>query len=227
MAITSLLLTLALQNSITPAERLNQSWWKERHEKAVEVTKKGGFRVAFVGDSITQGWESNGKAAWDATFAPLGAANFGFSGDQTQHVLWRLQNGELIGAKPEVVVIMIGTNNIGNGSGDPAATAEGVKAIVGLLRSKLPETRILLLGIFPRSRKADEGPRLKVAEATRLFAPIADGKHVVFSDIGRYFIRENGDLRDTLMPDLLHLSPGGYEIWAKAIASDVKRLLSK
>src|SRR5688500_9435865 len=102
-----------LQHSaITPTPR-TEPWWQSRHRNCVELTRAAAFDVAFVGDSITQGWEGAGKAAWDEHFAPLRSANFGFSGDRTEHVLWRLASGEIVGAKPKVVVVMIGTNNLG------------------------------------------------------------------------------------------------------------------
>lgn len=181
--------------------------------------------VAFLGDSITQGWESTGRATWDKVFAPMNSANYGFSGDRTENVLWRLGHGELIPAKPKVVVIMIGTNNIGHGSSNAAQTSDGVKLIVSTLRKSLPKTKILLLGIFPRGRTADDGMRKAVAEATEGFKSVADGEMVHFLDIGRTFIRADGTLRDTLMPDLLHLNPDGYVLWAQAIEPTLKKLL--
>lgn len=209
--------------STKPVDRLGEPWWKARHEACLKIKS---CRVAFLGDSITQGWEGAGKAAWDRDFAPLGAANFGFSGDRTEHVLWRFDQGELLPLKPELVVIMIGTNNIGHGSSNAAQTAEGVRTIVGRIRSASPNSKILLLGIFPRGRTAADPMRVRVADATAQFKSLADGKRVWFKDIGFAFTYRNGDLKTTIMPDLLHLSEGGYELWAKAILPDVKRLLA-
>lgn len=208
-----------------PVHRLDEPWWRERHEKCVAQTRAADFDVAFLGDSITQGWESVGKATWDRLFAPLRAANFGFSGDRTEHVLWRLDNGELAGARPKVVVIMIGTNNVGHGSSNAAQTADGVRAIVGVLRDRLPAAKILLLGVFPRGAEAQDPLRIAVGQATDSFAALHDGKHVFFSNVGRHFVRQDGSLRSTLMPDLLHLNPDGYAVWGKAIEADVKKLL--
>lgn len=208
--------------STTPANRLNEGWWKDRHEACMKIES---CNVAFLGDSITQGWEGEGRIHWDRTFAPLGAANFGFSGDRTEHVLWRLANGELIKAKPKLVVIMIGTNNLGHGSSNPAQTSLGVREIVKVLRRDLPKTKVLLLAIFPRGRTAEDGMRRGVADATAGFQSVADGKWVHFLDIGKTYIRADGTLRDTLMPDLLHLNRDGYGLWAKAIEPKVKELL--
>jgi beta-glucosidase len=209
----------------TPAHRLSEDWWKQRHEACVATTKRGSVDLVFLGDSITQGWESTGKPTWDEKFAPLRAANFGFSGDRTEHVLWRLENGEILGLSPKLVVIMIGTNNFGHGSSNAGQTADGVRAIVAKLLGGLPGAKILLLGIFPRGAKSEDPMRVAAREASAQFMSLADGKRVFFQDVGRHFVRENGDLRATLMPDLLHLNPSAYAIWGKAIEPEVHRLM--
>jgi lysophospholipase L1-like esterase len=210
-----------------PAHRLNEEWWKTRHEQRVALTAKGGIDVAFIGDSITHSWENGGKAVWAKNFAPLKSGNYGFSGDRTEHVLWRLQNGEVIGAQPKVVVIMIGTNNIGHGSSTPAQTADGVEAIVGKLLGEIPGTQILLLGVFPRGLTANDDMRKKAAASTAGFEHLGSHDQVTFLDIGKFFIRPSGTLKVTMMPDRLHLSGGGYEIWAKAILPTVTELLNQ
>lgn len=211
----------------TPVDRMGEQWWKERHERCVAMTQKGGIDVVFLGDSITQGWEGAGKAAWDEHFAPMNAGNFGFSGDRTEHVLWRLEHGEILGLDPKLIVIMIGTNNIGHGSSNPQQTADGVTAIVDRLRRDLPKAEILLLGIFPRGEQPTDVMRTRVAEATRLFAPLGDRQGVHFLDIGYAFVRPSGTLRMTLMPDQLHLNEAGYGIWADAIVPEMKRILKQ
>jgi len=216
---------IPLHVATRPDHRLGEDWWKQRHERCVAQTKSGGFDIAFLGDSITQGWEDGGRTTWNQHFAALKSANFGFSGDRTEHVLWRLDNGEIVGANPKVIVIMIGTNNVGHGSSNAAQTSDGVRAIVGKLREKLPTAKILLLGVFPRGAAPDDRLRLAVNQATAGFASLHDGKHVFFSDIGKAFVRIDGSLRSTLMPDLLHLNPDGYAVWGKAIVEDIKRLL--
>lgn len=215
------------QVSVTPADRLGEQWWKARHEAAVEATKKGGYDLMFIGDSITQGWEGQGKPVWDKYYANRKAVNFGFSGDRTEHVLWRMEHGEIMGLKPKVTVIMIGTNNIGHGSSNAADTATGVKRIVQKLRENMPETKILLLGIFPRGADSQDRMRVAVGQATDGFKTIADDKSVFFMDLGRYFMARNGDLWKSMMPDLLHPNTSGYEIWAKAMEPTLKNLLGE
>ena len=208
----------------TPVPRDGEPWWVKRHAEKVEVTKKGGVDLAFLGDSITQGWEGQ-PPVWEKYFASLKAANFGFSGDRTEHVLWRLANGELVGLSPKLIVIMIGTNNLGHNSSNPRQTADGVKAIVSTLREKVPGAKILLLGIFPRDEKPDGAKRKEVAEATALFKDAADGKEVHFLDIGSTFLGADGVASKEVMPDFLHLSTKGYELWAETIAPKVKELM--
>ncbi|MEQ1822751.1 MAG: GDSL-type esterase/lipase family protein [Fimbriimonadaceae bacterium] len=225
MIAISIALAMSQNVATTPAHRLGEEWWKQRHEHCVEVTKKGGVDVAFLGDSITQGWEGEGKAMWDQHLAPLKSANFGFSGDRTEHVLWRLDNGELLGLKPKLIVIMIGTNNIGHGSSNASATSEGVKAIVGKLRKNIPAAKILLLGIFPRGADLNDPGRRACAEATKGFQALHDGKSVFCEDVGHHFLNRDGTMRQRLMPDLLHPNRSGYEIWTKAMMPIVSNLL--
>src|ERR1043165_2202337 len=95
----------------------------KRHEQFLAVAKKGDIDLLFLGDSITDGWRGGGKKVWETNFAPLKAANFGISGDRTEHVLWRIENGELEGIDPKVVILMIGTNNSNTNSPEEIADA--------------------------------------------------------------------------------------------------------
>jgi lysophospholipase L1-like esterase len=194
-----------------------------RHKKFLAIAKKGGVEVLFLGDSITHGWE--GQKAWKEHFEPLKAANFGIGGDQTGHVLWRLTEGkELEGISPRVAVLMIGTNNSGRDSAPQIA--EGIKAIVKTIQEKSPSTKVLLLGIFPRGEKAGNPFRKKLANVNKIVANLDDdGKTVKYLDIGPKFLEEDGSLSKKIMPDFLHLSPRGYEIWAEAITPTLKEML--
>lgn len=207
--------------------------WIKRHEGFVEIAKKGGVDVLFLGDSITDNWRkaNYGLAIWEKNFAPLRAANFGISGDRTQHVLWRMQNGELTGIKPRVVVLMIGTNNTGleidkltprNSTPDIIA---GITAIVQGLRTQLPEAKILLLAIFPRAEKPTDPVRLQIQEINQTIARLHDGKRIFFLDIGAKFLEPDGTMLKEIMHDFLHPSTKGYEIWAEAIKQPLADLL--
>ncbi len=205
--------------------------WVKRHEGFVAIAKQGSVDVLFLGDSITDFWRDRGKKVWDENYAPLHAANFGISGDRTQHVLWRMQNGELDGLAPKLVVLMIGTNNTGfeNDKVTPRNTVpqtiEGVKAVVRGLRAKLPGAKILLLAVFPRGEKPDNPQRLQTIEINHGIASLDDGKFVRYLDIGPKFLTADGTLTKEIMPDFLHPNLHGYEIWAEAIRAPLAEML--
>jgi lysophospholipase L1-like esterase len=202
--------------------------WLKRHQDFVDQARKGGYDVLFQGDSITDGWRNGAaKKIWDASFAPLKAANFGISGDRTQHVLWRLQNGEFDGdPMPKVVVLMIGTNNIGQKDPElPSSAIAGVDAILKFIRRKSESTKVLLLGVFPRGEKPDHPHRALVKEINAAIEKFDDGKTVKFLDIGEKFLQPDGSLTREIMPDFLHLSEKGYRIWADAIQEPLADLL--
>jgi len=192
------------------------------HRSFVELAKKGGIDVLFVGDSITDWWRSTGKDVWVKYYGSMKAANFGIAGNTTQDVLWRLQNGEGEGFQPKVVVLMIGTNNFGRNT--DAQVAEGVAAVVHELRTRFASAKILLLGIFPRGPK--ENPvRDRVRNTNLLIAKLDDGKNVFYLDIGAKFLEPDGTLTAEIMPDGLHPSAKGYEIWGAAMQEPLAKLL--
>lgn len=216
---------LAMQKPVAVSDRLDEPWWKARHEHCQRMTTYGRADVAFLGDSITQGWEGAGEPVWDTEIAPLKCANFGFGGDRTDHVMWRLENGELIAMHPKVVVLLIGTNDIGQDR-SPEQAAEGVKTIVSTLRTELPRSQILLLGLLPRARNSSDPLRLGVTQATDLFKSVADGSRVRFLDIGASFLRPDRTLNSDLMPDFLHPNREGYELEARAIVPIIRDMLA-
>jgi serine/threonine protein kinase/formylglycine-generating enzyme required for sulfatase activity/lysophospholipase L1-like esterase/DNA-directed RNA polymerase subunit RPC12/RpoP len=202
----------------TPVERKSP-----RHQQFLDIARQADVDLLFLGDSITQGWEN--QPAWKKYFEPLRAANFGISGDQTGHVLWRItQGGELDAIRPRAVVLLIGTNNSGRDSA--AQIAEGITLIVQTIRAKLPRTKVLLLGMFPRGEMAGNPLREKLTTANRVIATLDDGGQTVkYMDIGDRFLAKDGSLSREIMPDFLHLSPRGYEIWAEAILPTLQEWL--
>jgi lysophospholipase L1-like esterase len=215
-------LSPALGQDNPAAKPLNRD--NARHKQFLTIVAKGEADVIFLGDSITHGWEGAGKKVWADHFAPLKAVNLGIGGDQTGHVLWRITEGkELEPIKPKAAVIMIGTNNMGAHA--PEQIAGGVKAIVEELHKQRPAMKILVLGIFPRSAKAEDKIRDKIKQTNAIIAKLDDGKTVFYKDIGEKFLEKDGTLDKKIMPDLLHLSQAGYEIWAAAIKDDLAKLL--
>jgi lysophospholipase L1-like esterase len=193
----------------------------KRHEGFVQIAKAGGVDLLFLGDSITDGWRSK-KEIWDAAFAKYKPANFGIGGDRTQHVLWRITNGELDGIAPKAAVVMIGTNN--SGQDDAPSIARGVTAIVKAIHAKSPKTKILLLAIFPRGPMPNP-TREKLKQVNDTLAKLDDGKSVHYLDIGAKFLEPDGTLTKEIMPDFLHLSVKGYQIWADAIGGKLEELM--
>lgn len=213
----------SLPAALTPATRSTPTNWMSRHEGFVKQAKKGGIDLLFMGDSITDFWRNRGSNVWNQYYAPLHAANFGIGGDRTQHVLWRIEHGELDGIHPKVCVLMIGTNNSGNDSPDDIAAA--IKLIVDEIHAKTPRTKILLLGIFPRgphktAKGIDDGvKRMETIHAVNeKIAKLDDGgKTVKYLYIGDAFLGPDGKIPDDVMPDQLHPSAKGFQIWADAM----------
>lgn len=193
------------------------------HADFVAIAKQGKTELLFLGDSITAGWKGQ-KAIWEKAFGAYKPANFGIGGDRTQHVQWRIENGELDGIKPKAAVLMIGTNNSGS---DPAeGIAKGITKIVETIRAKSPTTKILLLAVFPRGEKPANNPgREKLKQVNSIISKLDDGKHVFFLDIGAKFLEPDGSLTKEIMPDFLHLSQKGYQIWADAISPKLAELM--
>ena len=214
--------------AIIPAPR--DSGWIKRHEAFVKQARAGGIDLLFLGDSITDFWRSRGSNVWHTCYGSRHAANFGISGDRTQHVLWRLDHGEVDGIKPKVVVLMIGTNNTGKERDGKTIrntapeAVEGVTAVVRELRAKLPESKILLLAIFPRGDKTNP-MREELREINLQLALLADGKTVKFLDLGPHFLEADGNISRDVMPDLLHPSAKGYQIWAEAMEPTLVEML--
>lgn len=227
-----LLGALGLQESSTEpvARKKEYPWmsvatWNGRHEALLKRVKEGNIDLLFVGDSITEGWGNN--SVWQKTYAPMKAANIGIGGDTTENVLWRLENGEVEGISPKVAVLLIGTNNFGLEGHSPDAVAKGVAAVVQSLRKKLPTTRILLLAIFPRDEKPNTDMRKRIRTVNEQIVKLDDRKNVRFLDIGAKLSNPDGSLSKEVMPDFLHLSEKGYQIWADAMAPLLKEMMGK
>lgn len=203
-----------------------QKWWMPRHEqKLAELKERKEVDLLWIGDSIIHGWENKGKQVWNEFYGKRNAFNIGFSGDRTEQVLWRLEHGEVKGISPKLAVIMIGTNNAGHRQDKPEHTAAGIELILKQLRQRLPETKVLLLAIFPRGKDNDDRLR-KINQATnKIIQGYADGKQVFWLDINDKFLAEDGTLPKSIMPDLLHPNEQGYRIWAEAIEPTVAKLM--
>lgn len=216
--------------ALLPVPRSFPTNWLAQHEGNVAVARQGGIDLLFIGDSITAGWNwgTGGDQLWRERFAPRHAANFGIGWDRIQNVLWRMENGELAGLDPKVVVLLIGTNNCGNeDDGQPRNTTPeiiaGVSNLVRRIQFHLPRTHILLFGLFPRG--AVEDPvRQQVKAVNAGLARLADVR-VTFRDLGTQFLAADGSLPVDMFPDHLHPNTKGYRIWADALDQELAALV--
>jgi len=212
-------------------------WWTQRHQGVLEQVPEGNPEVIFIGDSITHFWDNKGKAIWQQYYAQYNPINMGFSGDRTEHVLWRLENGEIDGISPRLAVLMIGTNNASRDQYSAEQITEGIAAILCKLRTDLPQTKILLLAIFPRgsdpqrkdpAQEATYNPLwAKNDQVNQMISRFADGRMIYYLDINKAFLNDQGVLTREVMPDLLHPEEKGYAIWAEAMEPTMIRLLKK
>jgi lysophospholipase L1-like esterase len=198
-------------------------------QRAKEAT--GEYDIEFIGDSITQGWEGAGKNVWHEFYGKRRVLNFGVSGDRTEHVLWRFENGQLDGVKAKTAVVMIGTNNSnknrdGTEQYSDSDILEGVTAVVEQIRKRQPETKILLFGIFPRGRTFNP-QRGRLLEINEVLAKLDDGKNIFYFDIGPQLVESDGAISTSMMRDALHPGETGYRIWANAMEPKLKELLGE
>jgi beta-glucosidase len=210
----------------TSPEPRTQKWWQDRHQaKLADLKKTDKVDLLWIGDSITHSWESRGKKVFDQFYSKRNPFNIGYSGDRTEHVIWRLQNGEVEGISPKLIVIMIGTNNTGHRKDKPEHTAAGIKQILTVLDKKMPQSKVLLLGVFPRDGKPDGAMRKINVGINKIIKDFADDKKVFFLDISDKFLDVDGNLPKSVMPDALHPNEAGYKIWAEAIEPTVEKLM--
>lgn len=219
-----------IKSCIPDTRGKNDSWWIPYFKNKLKQARKD---VLFLGDSITDLWTypadykyPGGLNTWNEKFKDIGT-NFGLTGDKTQTVLWRLTEGKSLNEyKPKLIVLLIGINNLLQGD-TPQDTAEGIKTIVQYLRKQVPGAKILLLGILP-CRKSPQHPiREKIKETNSRISALDDGQNIYFVDIGHVFLEKDGSTTKKILRDTLHLSPKGYEIFAKALEPEIKNRLVK
>ena len=208
------------------AERPNEEWRLRHAERVAEVKSHADqLDLLFVGDSITGGWRDIGLAVWEKEFAQRQAGNIGIAGSQTQHLLWQLENGAIDGIHPRVVVLMIGVNHLlASPSHQTADIARGIATVVAKLRQKLPHSKMLLLGTFPKDRSANSPDRLKLQELNALLATLDEGDAIRFFDLTSTFLGADGSLSAEVSPDGVHLSPMGYQMWADALTPRIREM---
>jgi lysophospholipase L1-like esterase len=220
-----------VNTAVIPVPRLEMDFydWYERHQQVLAAKANLDPQIVLIGDSITHMWGGtpksnrvNGQVAWDQMFGSTQTLNLGFGWDRTQNVLWRLAQGEFEGLHPKTVVLNIGTNNLTGTSNaranTPPEVVQGILAIHEQVRTQSPQSRIIVMGVFPRGFGAATPLRAAIVEINRLLSRALEGKeNTTFLDIGTQFLDADGSLPKTLMNDGTHPSEEGYKIWAKAL----------
>ncbi len=202
------------------------------HTELLQKAKAGGIDVYFEGDSITRRWGCSDAAwkemfqNWTSNFFGWNAADFGWGGDTTQNILWRLKNGELDGVNPKVIVLLAGTNNLGNASGGDAKVADvakGIEAILDTCRQKAPGAKIIMTAIFPRNDNLAALPLIMKINSN--LARLSDGRHVRFLNVNDRLASIDGRLFPGMTVDNLHPSVRGYQVWADGLKPILTELL--
>jgi lysophospholipase L1-like esterase len=215
-----------------PAPRTDQNS-RTAHAQLLNKARQGKIDVYFTGDSIVRRWGAldypDFLANWKTNFYGWNAANFGWGADRTQNILWRLENGEIDGVNPKVIVLLAGTNNVGKEPRDEqtiAAIVRGIKAIIDRCRDKAPGATIVLTAIFPRNDNVAVMPTIN--RINERLALLADGRHVRFLSINDRLADSNGRLVEGVMnDDQLHPTIKGYQVWADALKPILLELLGR
>jgi len=205
-----------------PAPR-EARWPVQLFEKINTAVKTRPYRVLFLGDSLTERFDPE---LWHRHMEPRGVLNAGVSGDRTEHLLWRLQHGNLDGPPPAAIVVLIGTNDLTHDRA-PEIVAEGIRADLQYLRQRLPRARIGLLGLWPRAMWPDAPLRGAIAAVNRLIRNCADDRAVVYADLGGLLLDPDGRLSPEISPDRLHFSGLGYARLMPRLDALIDRLLSR
>jgi beta-glucosidase len=206
----------------TPEKRGGARWWVDQNKGLNQGVREANIDLVFLGDSITEAWEKPGAEAFASAFGSYRTAILGIAGDRTQNILWRVEHGHFKHIRPKLVVLLAGTNNVDCSAKD---RADGVTRIIQEINKRSPQTRILLMGIFPRGTNPTD-PQRRINESTnQLLAQLADDELIHYIDIGHAFLEPDGTFLPGVSQDLLHLKPKGYQIWAHTIKDLVDQLM--
>ncbi|WP_440874403.1 GDSL-type esterase/lipase family protein [Thalassotalea sp. PLHSN55] len=210
-------------------EGWTKNWWLSRHQEKLEQAKakNSQVEVVLIGDSITHGWENTGAKVFDQYFDEKKTINLGFSGDRTEHLLWRIDHGAFDHLNPKLTILMIGTNNTGHRMDPAAHVAEGINKIVSEIKTRMPESNVLLLAIFPRHISPNNEMRKRNDEINSQISSFADDERVFYLNVNALFVDEQQEILTNIMPDLLHPNEQGYQLWAQAMQPRIKQLLNK
>jgi len=234
---TNTTVSAVTNTAVVPATKLEKDGydWLGRHNEILRIKDQLNPDLIFIGDSITHAWgglpqtgaRKTGEKVLNTAFAGHRVLNLGFGWDRTQNVLWRLDHGELDDLHPRAIVLHIGTNNTSDTSNarqnTPPEIVEGIRQIIGRIRAKTPQAKIILMAVFPREEKPDHPRRLEINEINRLLAAeFAHDPEITYLDLGPQFLQPDGTISRDIMHDFCHPTARGYQIWADALAPAIQ-----
>ena len=208
--------------ALVPVARDDEAWWMDRHNDRINNNVKTNQKIVFIGNSITEWWEQ--EASWTALNQHYNhkITNLGYAADQTQNVIWRLENGEFpVGINPEYVVINIGTNNWMSG-GEPETIAAGIGKIIKIVNQNSPSSKIILMSLLPRGTGNHDERTISNNAVNEIIKQYDGCLGIQYLDLAQYYVNNNGSLKHELFTDALHLSSAGYEIWKEKIMKIIK-----
>lgn len=191
-------------------------FYQMMHDEYKKQSKTGKINLLFFGDSITFGWTAQGKAVWDREFTGWTAGNFGVPGETSAGVLWRITHGEVAGLNPKAIVLLIGTNDLSEGT-RPAGVIENIGTIVGEFQKMAPEARVIIVGVLPRGPTENLAYRKEIKAINEGLAKFDNGKKIRFLEFNAELLNQENNISEEMMPDYMHLSEKGYEVWANAL----------
>ena len=219
-------------SAVIPAHHLDREGWKQRHEKILEQVKSSDPQLIMIGNSITHNIDKpDRKIFWDQYLNELDAVNLGISGDRTENVIWRLQNGAIDGIMPKVATLLIGTNNTDGNHyfeiSTPEELAEGIWKICSILREQLPDIEIVLLGILPYGYKPNHRNEINKA-CNKIISKFPEKESKIhYYNLGYLFLNEQGKVKRELMPDYLHPNVEGEKLMFEVLAPIISKLLEE
>jgi lysophospholipase L1-like esterase len=216
--------TLSTELPVTQNRDANDYNWNNRHEELLKMNREDPPEVCFFGNSITHFWggkpaaeKVNGPKSWKKYFGKMNIRNFGFGWDRVENVLWRVYHDELDGYKAKQIILMIGTNNISIHDSDEKI-AEGIRFLIGAMKTRQPDAKFLLLGIYP-----GKGREERVKELNLRLSQVAELEQVDYADIGDVLLNEDGKIKEELFVDGLHPNEKGYDLLGAEIIKALEK----
>ena len=216
-----------LPRTLVPANKMDQKWWKERHEANKTRIAQGNVDFLLIGDSITHGWDGSGKAVQQYYYGDRNYVNMGFGGDQPQHVLWRLDDAPMDKIHPKAAMLLIGVNSLwGDWENCRENVALGIKACVDKLQKLYPDIKILVLDVFPAHEKANAPVRSRISGTNALLPELFKNyKNVTLMDLSHLWLDKDGNIPKELMKDFVHPGEYGYKLWGAEVEPVISKML--